>query len=49
MHNLSPKYIADLVKKISTTIWDTYKSYDMVKSYISKWQNGIMTMTIVVL
>lgn len=38
MKDLSPKYIADLTKKISNTIWDNYKSYDMVKFYISKWQ-----------
>ena len=38
MQDLSPKYIADLAKKVSNTIWDNYKSYDMVKFYISKWQ-----------
>lgn len=38
MQDLSPKYIVDLAKKVSNTIWDNYKSYDMVKFYISKWQ-----------
>ena len=33
MQDLSPKYIADLAKKVSNTIWDNYKSYDMVKFY----------------
>ena len=38
MQELSPKYIADLTKRVIEIIWDTYKSYDMVKYYISKWQ-----------
>lgn len=38
MKDLSPKYISDLAKKISDNLWVHYKSYDMVKFYISKWQ-----------
>lgn len=36
--NISPKYITDLTKKVADTIWGNFKSYDMVKFYISKWQ-----------
>ena len=35
---LSPKYITDLAKKVADAIWSEFKSYDMVKFYISKWQ-----------
>lgn len=36
--NISPKYITDLTRKVADTIWGNFKSYDMVKFYISKWQ-----------
>ena len=38
MQDISPKYITDLAEKVKETIWNRYKSYDMVKFYISKWQ-----------
>ena len=38
MQNISPKYITNLTKKVIDAIWDTYKSYDMVKYYMFKWQ-----------
>lgn len=38
MQDISPKYITDLAKKINDTIWSRYKTYTMVKFYISKWQ-----------
>ena len=37
MQDLSPKYISDLAQKVVNAIWNTYKSYDMVKFYVSKW------------
>ena len=35
---LSPKYITDLTKKVADAIWSEFKSYEMVKFYISKWR-----------
>ena len=35
---LSPKYITDLAKKVADAIWSEFKSYEMVKFYISKWR-----------
>lgn len=36
--DLSPKYITNLTKQVADAIWKEFKSYDMVKFYISKWQ-----------
>lgn len=38
MQNISPKYITDLTRKTADAIWGEYKSYEMVKFYISKWR-----------
>lgn len=36
--DLSPKYITNLTKQVADAIWKEFKSYDMVKFYISKWR-----------
>jgi|SRR5690554_7707 len=36
---ISPKYQIQLIQQVHDAIWDEYKSYKTVRSYISKWAN----------
>ncbi len=41
MPKTSPRQIMKIIEKIDKAIWSEYKSYQMVKTYILKWQEPI--------
>ena len=41
MPKTSPRQIMKIIEKIDKAIWSEYKSYQMVKTYILKWQEQI--------
>ncbi len=40
MPKTSPRQIMKIIEKIDKAIWNEYKSYQMVKTYILKWNTG---------
>lgn len=34
---ISPKYHMDIVKKISASLFEQFRSYENVETYLSKW------------
>lgn len=35
--SISPKYQMDIVQKISTSLFEQFRSYENVEAYLSKW------------